>query len=143
MTEPDAAAPTPAARVLCDTGAVLNDPGVQDGVLWKITEDHRQLDANLVRLAVNAQVDGHAEPDLDVLLYVVEGSGVLETPQGEQPLTAGSLAWLAHGSTRSLRAGPCGMAYLTVHRRRPGMQIRPAPDPAPFPAPGPAPSPQP
>ena len=127
MTEPDAATPPPSARVLCDTAAVLDDPARPDGVLWKIAEDHRQLDANLVRLAPKAQVAGHAEPDLDVLLYVVEGSGVLETPQGEQHLKAGSLAWLEHGSTRSLRAGPDGMAYLAVHRRRPGMQIRPAP----------------
>lgn len=131
--DPDPAVSAPAARVLCDTGAVLGAPDVRDGVLWKIAEDHRQLDANLVRLAPKAHVAGHAEPDLDVLLYVVEGSGTLETPQGGQPLTAGSLAWLTHGSTRSLHAGPCGMAYLTVHRRRPGMQIRPAPDTAPTP----------
>ncbi|HEU5332765.1 MAG TPA: hypothetical protein VFU73_08380 [Actinocrinis sp.] len=127
MSEPAAAAPPPVARVLCDTAAVLGDPALPDGVLWKIAEDHRQLDANLVRLAPEARVAGHAEPDLDVLLHVVEGSGALETPRGEQHLTVGSLAWLVHGSTRSLRAGPCGMAYLTVHRRRPGMQIRPAP----------------
>lgn len=121
---------TAAARVLCDTGAVLADPSAGDGVLWKITEEQRQLDANLVRLAAHAHVGGHAEPDLDVLLLVVEGAGVLETPQGEQELAVGSLAWLTHGSTRALRAGPCGMAYLTVHRRRPGMQIRSAPPPA-------------
>ena len=127
MSEPDPGASPPAARVLCDTGAVLGAPDVRDGVLWKIAEEHRQLDANLVRLAPKAQVAGHTEPDLDVLLYVVEGSGTLETPHGAQPLTAGSLAWLVHGSTRSLHAGPRGMAYLTVHRRRPGMQIRPAP----------------
>jgi len=131
MTEPGEDAPPPDARVLCDTGEVLSDPEARDGVLWKIAEDHRQLDANLVRLAAGARVAGHAEPDLDVLLYVVEGSGALDTPQGEQPLMVGSLAWLVHGSTRSLRAGPCGLAYLTVHRRRPGMQIRPALGPAP------------
>jgi quercetin dioxygenase-like cupin family protein len=139
MTEPGAAAPPPAARVLCDTGALLGEPVERDGVLWKIAEEQRQLDANLVRLAPGAHVPGHAEPDLDVLLLVVEGAGTLETPQGDQPLAAGSLAWLAHGSTRALRAGRCGMAYLTVHRRRPGMQVRPAP-PTPTPAPPTTPS---
>jgi hypothetical protein len=34
------------------------------------------------------------------------------------------LLWLPHGSTRSITAGPQGLAYVTVHRRRPGMQIR-------------------
>jgi len=137
MTEPDAAAPPPAARVLCDTGALLGEPVERDGVLWKIAEQQRQLDANLVRLAPAARVPDHAEPDLDVLLLVVEGSGTLETPQGGQPLAAGSLAWLAHGSTRALRAGRCGVAYLTVHRRRPGMQVRPAPPAPPTPPPAP------
>ena len=121
---PDPDEPSSAARVLCDTGAILSDPSRDDGVLWKITEEERQLDANLVRLAAHAHVARHAEPDLDVLLLVVEGDGTLETPQGDQQLAVGSLAWLIRGSTRALRAGPCGMAYLTVHRRRPGMQVR-------------------
>ncbi|CAM5587687.1 hypothetical protein SHIRM173S_01264 [Streptomyces hirsutus] len=30
--------------------------------------------------------------------------------------------WLPHGSTRALAAGG-RLTYLTVHRRRPGMQI--------------------
>jgi hypothetical protein len=34
------------------------------------------------------------------------------------------VVWLPHGSTRGVTAGADGLAYLTVHRRRPGMQIR-------------------
>ena len=69
----------------------------------------------------------HREPDLDVLLFVVTGSGVLGAGVGDEPrpLTEGATVWLPHGSTRSLTAGADGLAYLTVHRRRPGMQIRP------------------
>lgn len=139
MTDPAAL-----ARVLCDSRAVLRDadgdPG-GTGVLWKITEPDRQLDANLVRLAPGTHVALHAEPDLDVLLVVAEGSGTLETPESpnleslnpespnpaSQDLAAGTIAWLPHGSSRALRAGDAGLAYLTVHRRRPGMQIRTPP----------------
>jgi quercetin dioxygenase-like cupin family protein len=114
------------ARVLCDSRTLLHED--REGVLWKITEPGRQLDANLVRLAPDARVAHHAEPDLDVLLIVTEGGGVLETPGAEdQGLDAGTVAWLPHGSARALRAGPNGLAYFTVHRRRPGMRIRTPP----------------
>lgn len=118
------------ARVLCDSHALLREGGEDGGggVRWKITEPGRQLDANLVRLAPDSRVARHAEPDLDVVLIVAEGGGVLESPEaGNQELTAGTVAWLPHGSARALRAGPDGLAYFTVHRRRPGMQIRTPP----------------
>jgi quercetin dioxygenase-like cupin family protein len=124
------------AHVLCDSRELLARDGkgadggdaARDGVLWKITEPGRQLDANLVRLAPDARVAHHAEPDLDVLLIVAEGGGALETPDtADQTLTAGTIVWLPHGSARSLRAGGDGLAYFTVHRRRPGMQIRTPP----------------
>ena len=52
---------------------------------------------------------------------------------GEDPerlsLTEGVVCWLPHGSARAIEAGPAGLTYLTVHRRRPGLRIaaRPAP----------------
>lgn len=112
-----------AARVLCDVRALADEPPVPSGVLWKLAEPGRQLDANLIRLPAHARIDTHAELDLDVLVLVVTGTGVLDTPEGPQPLAAGALLWLPHGSARSLSAGPEGLAYVTVHRRRPGMQI--------------------
>ncbi|MFI9358886.1 hypothetical protein [Streptomyces lydicus] len=44
-----------------------------------------------------------------------------------QPLAAGTLLRLPHAAVRSLTAGEDGMSYLTVHRRRPGMQIQTRP----------------
>lgn len=112
-----------AARVLCDVRALAGEPPAPAHVLWKLAEPGRQLDANLVRLPADARVDTHAEPDLDVLLLVVTGTGVMDTPDGPLPLAEGALVWLPHGSVRSLAAGPEGLAYVTVHRRRPGMRI--------------------
>ncbi|MEU6259697.1 hypothetical protein [Streptomyces sp. NPDC047043] len=111
-------------RILCDADALSAEPSAA-GVLWKLTERARQLDANIVRLTPGRHVAPHAEPDLDVLLLVVSGDGVLGAGPGDepQPLTTGTLLWLPHGSTRSITAGDDGLAYLTVHVRRPGMRI--------------------
>lgn len=119
------------ARLLCDVKALTGQPPESVGVLWKLAESGRQLDANLVRLPAAERIDTHAEPDLDVLVLIVTGDGVMDTPEGALPLTEGGLLWLPHGSTRSITAGPHGLAYVTVHRRRPGMQIRRRSDPTP------------
>ena len=115
----------PTARILCDTATLAAAASSEAAVAWKLTENGRQLDANLVRLTPGRHVAPHAEPDLDVLLLVVSGDGALGTPEQDapQPLTPGALVWLPHGSTRSITAGDDGLAYLTVHRRSPGMQI--------------------
>ncbi|MFF9086185.1 cupin domain-containing protein [Streptomyces sp. NPDC014991] len=137
MTSPSAMDAAPAGRtaadprVLCDTGALAEAPLVPAGVLWKLAESGRQLDANVVRLAPGERITVHTEAQLDVLLLVVAGDGVLgKGPSDEEePLTEGSLVWLPHGAPRGLSAGAGGLTYLTVHRRRPGMWIGGAPAP--------------
>ncbi|MFF4798950.1 hypothetical protein ACFY1U_11130 [Streptomyces sp. NPDC001351] len=116
-------------RILCDTDALTATASSEGAVLWKLTESGRQLDANVVRLTPGRHIAPHAEPNLDVLVLVVAGDGVLGAgPQDEpQSLTTGTLLWLPHGSTRSITAGDDGLAYLTVHRRRTGLQIGQAP----------------
>lgn len=112
------------ARMLCDVRALTGKVPEPVGVLWKLAESGRQLDANVIRLPADEHIGTHAEPDLDVLVLVVTGDGVMDTPEGVLPLVEGALLWLPHGSTRSITAGSQGLAYVTVHRRRPGMQIR-------------------
>ncbi|MER6622521.1 MULTISPECIES: hypothetical protein [unclassified Streptomyces] len=114
----------PLPRVLCDTAALAALDDASAGALWRLAEPGRQLDANVVRIPPGHGVDTHREPDLDVLLLVLAGHGTLTAPDGPRPLPAGTLTWLPHGSTRSLTAGPEGLTYLTVHRRRPGMRIQ-------------------
>ncbi|ORT59944.1 hypothetical protein [Streptomyces sp. CB03238] len=115
------------AAVLTRAGELFRDaPAGRGGALWRLAADGRQLDGNLIRLTPATRVPAHVEPDLDVLLYVVDGDGLLETGEAEQPLDAGCLVWLPRGARRGVAAGPDGLAYLTVHRRRPGLSIRPA-----------------
>jgi quercetin dioxygenase-like cupin family protein len=123
----DLAAEQPMARILADVHALVDVSVVPAGARWTLAEPGRQLDANLIHLPAGQRVDTHTEPDLDVVLVVVAGGGAVGTPDGAQPLADGNLVWLPRGSTRSITAGNDGLSYLTVHRRRPGMQIRKPP----------------
>lgn len=96
------------------------------GALWRLPAEGRQLDANIIRLPADARVDPHVEPDLDVVLFVADGSGWLEVADVRQQLEPGCVAWLPHGARRALSAGADGLVYLTAHRRRPGLAIRTA-----------------
>ncbi|MGW2177039.1 hypothetical protein ACWCXX_02880 [Streptomyces sp. NPDC001732] len=116
----------PAPRVL----AVLDDllrtatPG-ERGALWQLSDQGRELDANLVRLPPGAEVGEHQEDVLDVLLVVVAGGGRITTVGEVLDLAPTTVVWLPRTSRRALAAGPDGLAYLTVHRRRPGLTIKP------------------
>ncbi|TVZ07476.1 hypothetical protein EAS64_06025 [Trebonia kvetii] len=117
---PDLAVP----RILGDFEALAKVIPESRGALWKLAEPGRQLDANLVHLPPGQHVVTHAEPDLDVLLLVVAGDGILGTTGHALQLAKGTILWLPHGSSRSLAAGDDGLSYLTVHGRRPGMRIK-------------------
>jgi quercetin dioxygenase-like cupin family protein len=117
----------PTVRVLADVRELVEHSPVPSGARWTLAEPGRQLDANLIHLPPGHQVDTHTEPDLDVVLVVVAGDGTIGTPDGTQTLAEGNIAWLPHGSTRSVTAGTDGLSYLTVHRRRPGLQIKQRP----------------
>ncbi|MFD0279494.1 cupin domain-containing protein [Kitasatospora sp. NPDC127111] len=113
-------------------GVVLDDllreaAADQAGALWRLTGAERQLDANVVRLRAGASVADHVEPELDVLVLGIAGEGTLRCGDTTHALRPGALRLLPRGATRAVAAGPEGVVYLTVHRRRPGLAIRPRP----------------
>ena len=59
----------------------------------------------------------------DVALVVLEGAGLLVVGGEEHALTAGALAIVPRGASRSIVAGPEGLRCLTVHRRRGGLGV--------------------
>ncbi|TAM84075.1 MAG: procyclic form-specific polypeptide B-alpha, partial [Jatrophihabitans sp.] len=120
MGEPEPAA---AARLLCSVDAVLATAG--SGAVWSLSGADRQLDSNIVRLAPGGRIDEHLGPDLDVLVLVLAGSGTVTTAAEPLPLAPGTLVLLPRRSRRAIDAGPDGLAYLTVHRRRPALTIAP------------------
>ncbi|TDO66454.1 hypothetical protein EV651_10419 [Kribbella sp. VKM Ac-2571] len=113
----------PTVRVLVDVHELVEDSLVPSGARWTLAEPGRQLDANLIHRPAGQRVDTHTEPDLDVVLIVIAGDGIVGSPDGEQVLADGNIVWLPRGSTRNITAGRNGLSYLTVHRRRPGLQI--------------------
>lgn len=115
--------PPPVPHILGDLDEMTGGDSDTTGIRWRLAESGRQLDANVMRLSAEQSIDTHTEPDLDVLLLIVAGDGVIEAPSASYEASRGMLVWLPHGCTRSIIAGPEGLSYLTVHQRRPGMQI--------------------
>lgn len=117
---------TPQVLTVLD-GLLASAAPDERGALWHLTEQGRELDANVVRLPAGAGVGEHQEDVLDVLLVVLTGAGSLRTGAGDTlDLAPTTVIWLPRTSRRALEAGPEGLTYLTVHRRRPGLTIRPA-----------------
>lgn len=120
-------ASTALPRVLVDTAAVELPEGSAGGAAWSIGVQPRDLDSNLVILPAGGGIGEHVGPDHDVLVVVLAGSGTITTERGEVELAPGELVLLPRRSRRAFTAGPEGLRHLTVHRRRPGLQITDAP----------------
>jgi mannose-6-phosphate isomerase-like protein (cupin superfamily) len=84
-------------------------------------------DLNATRVAWSAG-DGppeHVNPERDVLLVVLDGSASVVVDGEESRLEPGEATIVGKGRTRLITAGPGGVRYLSVHRRRPPLQIEP------------------
>jgi uncharacterized protein (DUF2249 family)/quercetin dioxygenase-like cupin family protein len=116
---------TPLPRILTSTASLAAEPGDPQarGALWKLDVRDRDLDSNIIAIPPGGVIDTHAGPDLDVLIHVLAGSGPLTGERGTLALEPGVLAWLPRRSMRQLSAGPDGLRYLTVHRRRQALVI--------------------
>lgn len=114
--------------VLTNTAAQNDEP--RRGAVWSIAEPERELDSNLIRLPPGESIEDHVGAEVDTLVHVVHGSGTLRGEAGEEPLRAGDVALLPRRTVRGFRAGPEGLEYLTVHRRRQSLQIGRRPEDA-------------
>lgn len=94
------------------------------GAVWSIAAPERELDSNLIRLPAGEEIPAHIGAEVDTLVHVVRGEGVLTTEDGEEPLRAGDVALLPRRTVRGFRAGEDGLEYLTVHRRRRSLTIK-------------------
>lgn len=111
-----AAAPLP--RVLVNTGDDLEEGAGHVGAAWSITTRERDLDTNIIVLAPDGAIQAHDGPDVDVLIHVLSGTGTLTTELDDVALAPGMLLFLPRRSRRGFTAGPEGLRYLTVHRKR-------------------------
>ncbi|WP_077487763.1 cupin domain-containing protein [Sinomonas mesophila] len=109
-------------RVLANTSALARDAEGQ-GAVWRLAADERDLDANVIALGPGGSIGEHAGPDLDVILHVVSGSGILTTAGGDVALEPGGIVWLPRRTRRGFTAGAEGLVYFSVHRRKPGLGL--------------------
>lgn len=115
-------------RLLVDTAQILAGAAESaSGALWKLDDPARDLDSNVIALPPGREIAWHVGPDLDVLMHVLAGGGRLRTDADDVALTPGALIWLPRRSGRAIVAGPDGLRYLTVHRRRPALGVGLAP----------------
>ncbi|HEX4745564.1 MAG TPA: hemerythrin domain-containing protein [Gaiellaceae bacterium] len=91
------------------------------GPLWGTeTED---LNATLLAWPPGAGPPGHVNAERDVLLVVLAGSLTLTVDREALVVDAGKVVAIPKGSTRAISAGADGVRYLSVHTRRPPLQI--------------------
>jgi quercetin dioxygenase-like cupin family protein len=95
--------------------------GEGEGPLWGTASD--DLNATLLAWPAGAGTPEHVNDERDVLLVAVAGSGTLTIDGEGLPIAAGGAAMIAKGRSRRVEAGPDGIRYVTVHRRRGGLAI--------------------
>ena len=91
------------------------------GPLWGMAS--ADLNATLLAWPPGHEVPEHTNSELDVLLIVLEGAGTAKVDGREHALAAGSALLVETGRSRAIRAGPEGLRYLSVHRRRGPLRV--------------------
>lgn len=112
-------------RRLVNTRELIAGAGpATSGAAWRLQEPNRDLDSNIIALPAGDGIEAHRGPELDVLIHILDGSGLLGTADGDLPLSAGDLLWMPRHTLRSFTAGAGGLVYHTVHQRKPGLQLQ-------------------
>jgi quercetin dioxygenase-like cupin family protein len=91
------------------------------GPVWGMAS--ADLNATLLVWPPGHELEEHVNADLDVLLLGIEGSATVTVDDDGHELLPGRLLLVEKGSRRAISAGPGGVRYLSVHRRRGPLQI--------------------
>jgi quercetin dioxygenase-like cupin family protein len=102
--------------------------GSGSGPLWGMASV--ELNATLLAWPPGHELVEHTNTEVEVLLVVLEGSGVAVVDEERHELAPGGLLLLEKGSSRSIVAGADGLRYLSVHKRRGPLQLAVAPSAA-------------
>jgi len=92
------------------------------GPLWGLESE--ELNATLLEWGPGEGPPAETvNEERDVLVFVHDGSLLVTLDGVERELAAGEALVVEKGVRRRLTAGAAGVRYLTVHRRRGGLQI--------------------
>jgi len=113
-------------RVLADELSTLqlgSDQPLQGrGPVWGAESE--DLNATVLVWSAGVGAPEHVNEERDVLLIVLDGRLELRIDDDESELTEGEAVIVAKGRRRRITAGERGVRYLSVHRRRPPLQIQ-------------------
>ncbi len=121
---PDSNPPTPTLATdirlldLLESSANATHSGPQLG--------HASADFNVTLLTwigPGTGVAPHINHDLDVIFIGVEGEGIITINGVEYSLQPGKALLIAKGTERAARSNSQRFSYLSIHCRRPGLQI--------------------
>jgi quercetin dioxygenase-like cupin family protein/iron-sulfur cluster repair protein YtfE (RIC family) len=93
------------------------------GPLWGAESD--ELNATLLSWRAGEGPREHVNTERDVAVVVLAGSATVSIDGEPHPVRAGEALIVEKGRRRSIAAGPEGVRYLSVHRRRGPLQIAP------------------
>jgi quercetin dioxygenase-like cupin family protein len=113
--------PSRSPATVVDVARALAAAGGGDGAVWSLETD--DLDANLVRLGRAGAIGEHRNDEVDVLMVVLGGDGVVTIDDTRHDVGSPTLLCVPRGTTRGIVAGDDGLVYVTVHRRRRGLGI--------------------
>jgi quercetin dioxygenase-like cupin family protein len=96
-----------------------------EGPVWGTQSE--DLNATLLVWGADHQTPRHVNEERDVLVVVLAGSAKVTVGSRSDTVRSGQALLIPKGEPRELAAGGEGVRYLSVHRRRPPLQIAPAP----------------
>lgn len=95
-------------------------PG-RGGPIWGGASE--ELNATVLVWPPGAGPPEHVNAERDVALVVVDGSLTITIDGEPTALAAGEATIVPKGTSRRIQAGPEGVRYATVHRKRAGLTV--------------------
>lgn len=89
------------------------------GAVWSLTS--ADLNLNVVVITDDSPIPRHLNREVDVVVVAVEGQGVVLVDEEEFSLEPPQVLVIPKGSWRSIQPAGVSFAYMTIHRRRPGL----------------------
>lgn len=99
------------------------EPLAGSGPLWGMASE--DLNATLLSWSDGEGVAEQVNEERDILIVVLCGAGTLRAGGAEHALEPQRAALIPKGERWSIVAGAEGLRYLSIHRRRDGLQIEP------------------
>jgi hypothetical protein len=96
--------------------------GVGRGPIWGDATE--ELNVTLLAWPPGEGPAAHDNDERDVVIVVAEGTARVVLDGMTHDIRSGHVVVVPRGATRALTAGPDGVRYLSIHRRRGGLQIR-------------------